>query len=93
MRDSVVMPALKEAECFSATTGMWTSAATEPYMTLTVHFIDKTWNLQSFCLYTVPVFADHTGQNIADAVVEISMTTGSCQQTSWWRLLLIVVVT
>ena len=40
-------------------------------MTLTVHFIDKTWNLQSFCLDTVPVFADHTGQNIVDAVVDI----------------------
>ena len=50
---------------------MWTSAVTEPYMTITVHFIDKTWNLQSFCLNTVPVFAGHTGQNIADAVVDI----------------------
>ena len=38
-------------------------------MTLTVHFIDKTWNLQSFCLDTVPIFADHTGQNIADAML------------------------
>ena len=71
VRDSVVMPALKEAESFSATTDLWTSAATEPYMTLTVHFIDKMWNLQSFCLDTVPIFVDHTGQNIADAVMDI----------------------
>ena len=71
MRDSVVIPALKEAECFSATTDVWTSAATEPYMMLTIHFIDKTWNLQSLCLDTVPMFADHTGQNIADAVLDI----------------------
>ena len=92
MRDSVIMPALKEAESFSATTDLWTSAATEPYMTLTVHFIDKTWNLQSFCLDTVPIFSDHTGQNITDAVMDI-LTTGSCQQKIWWLLLLIVVVT
>ena len=50
---------------------MWTSAATEPYMTLTVHFIDKTWNLQPFCLDIVPMFADHTGENIADAILDI----------------------
>lgn len=40
-------------------------------MTLTVHFVDKTWNLQSFCLQTVTMFADYTGQNIADAVSDI----------------------
>ena len=48
VRDSIVMPSLKEAECFSATTDMWTSAATEPYMTLTVDFINKTWNFAIF---------------------------------------------
>ena len=67
VRDSVVMPALKEAECFSATILVCGQVQLSP----TVHFIDKTWNLQSFCLDTVPVFADHTGQNIADAVVDI----------------------
>ena len=40
-------------------------------MTLTVHFTDKTWNLQSFCHNTVPMFADHTGENIADAILDI----------------------
>ena len=71
VRDTVVMPALREARFFSGTTDLWTSAASEPYMTLTVHFIDKTWNLRSFCLETVPLFTDHTGQNIADAVSDI----------------------
>ena len=33
VRDNVVMPVFREAECFSATT------ACEPYMTFTVHFI------------------------------------------------------
>lgn len=41
VRDTVVMLALKEAEFFSATTDLWTSATSEPYMTLTVHFVDK----------------------------------------------------
>ena len=71
VRDTVVMPALREAEFFSATTDLWTSAASEPYMTLTVHYVDKAWNLRSFCLETVPMFVDHTGKNIADAVSDI----------------------
>ena len=79
VRDTVVMPALKEAEFFSATTDPWTSAASELYMTLTVHFVDKTWNLWSFCLETVPMFADHTGKNIADVVSDI-LIIGDCQQ-------------
>ena len=66
-----MMPALREAEFFSATTDLWTSANSDPYMTLTVHFIDKEWSLQAFCLETVPMFVDHTGQNIADAIADI----------------------
>ena len=53
VRDNVVMPASREAE-------FWTSANSEPYITLIVHFIDKGWSLQSFCLETVPIVADHT---------------------------------
>ena len=71
VKDNVVMPALREAECFSATTDLWTSANSDPYLTLTVHFIDKEWSLQAFCLETGPMFADHTGQNIADVIGDI----------------------
>ena len=73
------MPALKEAEFFSATTDLWTSAASELYMTFTIHFVDKTRNLRLFCLQTVPMFTDHTGQNIADAVSDILIIV-DCQQ-------------
>ena len=59
------------AEYFSATTDLWTSAANHPYLSFTVHFIDKDWKLQCFCLDTVPLFSDHTGQNIADAIQDI----------------------
>ena len=65
------MPVLKEGECFSATSALWTSAATEPHKMLTDDFIDKTWNLQPPCLDTVQVFADHIGQNIVDAIMDI----------------------
>ena len=47
----------------------WTRCAAHSY--LTVHFIDKDWTLQSFCLDITPLFDDHTGQNIAEAVKDI----------------------
>ena len=36
-----------------------------------MQFIDSDWTLQSFCLDTVPIFEDHTGQNIAHAFPEV----------------------
>ena len=58
-------------EYFAATTDLWTSAASHPYLNFTVHFINKDWKLQCFCLDTIPLFSDHTGQNIADAIQDI----------------------
>ena len=71
VRYYVVAPKLKEAKFFSATTVLWTSAANCHYMTITIHFISSDWELISFCLETVPLFTDHTGQNIADALSDI----------------------
>ena len=50
VKEYVVLPKLREAEYYAETTDMWTSAAREPYMSFTVHLIDRDWNLQSFCL-------------------------------------------
>jgi len=40
-------------------------------MSFTVHFIDSDWILQSYCLDTLPLFEDHTGENIAAALQDI----------------------
>ena len=40
-------------------------------MSFTMHFIDDNWQLKTFCLDTVPILDDHTGQNLADAVQDI----------------------
>ena len=50
---------------------MWTSGTCDPYITFTIHFIDSNWELRSFCLDTIPLYDDHTGQNIADATTNI----------------------
>ena len=38
---------------YSATTDLWTSKATHPYLSYTIHFVNENWELQSFCLETV----------------------------------------
>ena len=42
-----------------------------PNLSFTVHSINKSWDLNSYCLDTVPIFEDHTGQNLADAIQDI----------------------
>jgi len=72
-----ILPKLHEIEYYSATTDLWTSRATHPYLSYTVHFIDRNWELKSFCLESIPLFEDHTGANIGESIVDI---------TSNWRL-------
>ena len=55
---------LKSAQYYSITTDMWSSGKMEPYLALTVHFVDKEWVLQSHCLQTIFVSQDHTAENL-----------------------------
>ena len=71
VKESIVIPKLAEIEYFSATTDLWTSRATHPYLSYTVHFVDHNWDLKSFCLETVPLFDDHTGANISESIADI----------------------
>ncbi len=75
-RDEVVMPKVRELKHFAATSDLWTSAAKHPYLSYTIHFINDAWSLQSFCLDTVPLFEDHTGQNISEAFQDILANWG-----------------
>ena len=68
---SSVMAELKQIKYYALTTDLWTSGACEPYITLTVHYIDGDWCLRSKCLDTVAMFEDHTGENIAHSVSDI----------------------
>jgi len=70
-KDTVISPKLQELKYFSATTDFWTSQANHPYLSYTVHFVDKKWELKSYCLETVSLFGDHTGKNIAEAISDI----------------------
>ena len=62
---------MQEVSCFSLTTDLWTSASHDPYLSLTMHYIDKQWNLKSINLETTPMFDDHTGVNLYEALNDI----------------------
>ena len=59
------------AKQFAVTADLWTICSNHPYLSYTVHFIDDDWQLQSLCLDTVRLFVDHTGENIAEAIIGI----------------------
>ncbi|XP_076836729.1 E3 SUMO-protein ligase ZBED1-like [Brachyhypopomus gauderio] len=52
---------------FALTTDMWSSRTCEPYMSVTVHFMED-WELKSACLQTSYFPQDHTGEHIAEAL-------------------------
>ena len=66
-----IMAKLGEIEYYSATTDLWTSRATHPYLSYTVHFITRNWEMNSFCLESIPLFEDHTGANISESITDI----------------------
>ena len=71
VKDNIVAASLKDATFFAATTDFWTSGTCHPYLTITVHFIDREWDLKSFSLDTAALYEDHTGENIACAITDV----------------------
>lgn len=56
---------LANATGISCTMDGWSSVARDPYMSLTAHFIDSNWTLQTRCLLTMYCPDSHTGDNLA----------------------------
>ena len=54
------------------TTDIWTSAATEGYISLTCHYISSKWALESCCLGTVAFSEQHTADNIAEKLTALT---------------------
>ncbi|KAK3095201.1 hypothetical protein FSP39_011428 [Pinctada imbricata] len=67
---------LKAQTAVSFTSDHWTSLATEGYITMTVHFVDKDWNFQNAVLATKKVTDCHTGENTAHEIRSIASEFG-----------------
>ncbi|XP_056119514.1 E3 SUMO-protein ligase ZBED1-like [Rhinichthys klamathensis goyatoka] len=61
---------LSHVEYYAATTDLWSSRTTEPYMSLTVHFVTEDFEIKSRCLQTAFFPESHTAENIGEALRE-----------------------
>ena len=53
---------------FATTTDLWSSRTMEPYISLTLHYIDADFAIKTNCLQTAFFPEDHTGLNIAEGL-------------------------
>ena len=65
---SKLMEELKATKHVALTADCWTSRITIPYLTITAHFIDETYNLKSKVLLNKVLDSQHTGENISVAL-------------------------
>lgn len=61
---------LNNTPFISCTADGWSSLAKDPYMSLTVHYVDSKWAVTSKCLATTYLPESHTGVNISNFVTE-----------------------
>ncbi|XP_065054160.1 E3 SUMO-protein ligase ZBED1-like [Rhopilema esculentum] len=57
----------------SITTDAWTSLATESYITVTAHFIDTNWEMQTFVVDTSEMDERHSAENLAIRLEMVKM--------------------
>lgn len=67
----IMMKVISEQESVALTTDLWTSHATQGYITVTSHFINNDWQLHSQVLATRHVCDRHTGENICNEMQNI----------------------
>ncbi|XP_028837232.1 zinc finger BED domain-containing protein 1-like [Denticeps clupeoides] len=61
-----VKSALSSVPRVALTCDVWTSRATEAFVTINCHYVDEEWELMSHVLQTRAMHESHTGSNIAE---------------------------
>ena len=65
-----VLAELNKATSVSLTTDVWTSRATQGYITVTCHYIDLDWKIRNYVLQTRILEEKHNGENIGNVLVD-----------------------
>ena len=68
---TTVIGMLEEPMNITLTTDIWTSVATQSYITVTAHFISSSWELKTCLLQTTNFPENHTADNICEKLQEI----------------------
>nr|XP_055024623.1 E3 SUMO-protein ligase ZBED1-like [Misgurnus anguillicaudatus] len=71
---------LEEMQFYSATTDLWSSRTMQPYLSLTVHYINTSWTLRSICLQTAYFPDNHTGDVIAHGLKDALSSWGLSEE-------------
>jgi hypothetical protein len=53
----------------SFTTDIWISSSNKSFLSLTAHFIDRDWRLQSVIIDFLQIHGSHTGESIKDSFI------------------------
>jgi hypothetical protein len=53
------------------TADMWTASNGTAFLSLTIHYIDTSWELKNFLLDIIPMSIRHSGENMADAIMTV----------------------
>lgn len=77
---AVVVGMLKD-ETISCTSDMWSSLENESFISLTGHFINKSWAMKSLSLECQPFLRSHTGVAVAEMVSEMLTGLGLSEDT------------
>ena len=70
-KDSMKQYLESELHFMAITTDIWTSRANDAYLSLTMHFVDSSWDMISCVLATAPFPEHHTTVNIVDKVKQV----------------------
>ena len=73
---TTIRKALSGVDTVVLTTDMWTSRATEAYLTVPCHIIDENWQMLAYMLETRPVRGQHTADNIFSQLTRIAEEWG-----------------
>ena len=66
-----VVESMSRAQRVAITVDGWTSCATDSYITVTGHYVDEEWDLQSHVLQTRVFNQSHTGVNLAALLKDV----------------------
>ena len=72
VKDSKVLPGLKEAKYISLTSDCWTSRVNQSYISITAYFlkVKSDWQFEHFVLESKKLPGSHTAEHLAEAIKE-----------------------
>lgn len=73
---SRVKKAVDGANSVVLTTDIWTSRATEAYLTVSCHIIDENWQMQAYVLQTCSFQGQHSADNICSELKRVTQEWG-----------------